>query len=155
MRELSQVYARNPRPVSPEAVLELAASSYATRADRRPTPAKRRHAREFQSAYLALARRAARLSGRPMRSLLADCAARSSTINAYARITGDAVAHAAARLAKSRKALGPDGVFAIIDVFARRHARAAGAGGDPPQRTEAKRVFDELLALSVKTRDGL
>ena len=155
LRELSRIYARDPRPVSPEHILELAASSYATRGDRRPTPSKRRRAREFQSAYLALARRAARLSGRPMRSVLANCATRSSTINAYARITGDAVAHAAARLAKSRKVLGPDGVFAVIDVFARRHSRAAGAGGEPPRPTQAKLVFDELLALSVKTRDGL
>lgn len=154
-RELSSSYARDPRPLSPDCILELAASSYATRADRRPTPAKKRRAREFQSAYLALARRAARLSRRPMRAVLADCAARSSTINAYARVTGDAVAHAAARLARSRKSLGPDGVFAIIDVFARRHARQAGADGLPPQRAQAKRVFDELLALSVKTRDGL
>ena len=155
LRELSLVYARDARPVLPQAVLELAASSYATRADRRPTPAKRRRAREFQSAYLALARRAARLTGRPMRAVLEDVATRSSTINAYARITGDAVAHAAARLAKARKALGPDGVFAVVDRFARRHARADGAGGDPPRRTDAKRVFDELFALSVKTRDGL
>jgi hypothetical protein len=90
-----------------------------------------------------------------MRAVLADCAERSSTINAYARVTGDAVAHAAARLARSRRALGPDGVFAIVDSFARRHARAEGTGGGPPRRTEAKRVFDELLMLSVKTRDGL
>lgn len=155
LRELSQLYARDARPLAPDAILELAVSSYATRADRRPTPAKRRRAREFQSAYLALARRAARLSGRPMRVVLADCAARSSTINAYARITGDAVAHAAARLAKARKTLGPDGVFTVVDRFARRHARAGGAGGEPPPRTAAKRVFDELFELSVKTRDGL
>jgi hypothetical protein len=155
LRELSRIYARDPRPVSPERILELAASSYATRADRRPTTAKKRRAHEFQSAYRALTRRAARLSGRTTRAVLSDCAERSSTINAYARITGDAVAHAAARLARSRRALGPDGVFAIVDSFARRHARAEGASCDPPQRTGAKRVFDELLALSVKTRDGL
>ena len=155
IRELSLIYARDARPVSPESILELAVSSYATRADRRPTPTKLRRAREFQSAYLALARRAARITNRPMRTVLAECATRSSTINAYARITGDAVAHAATRLAKARKVLGPDGVFAVVDRFARRHARVAGAGGEPPRRTEAKRVFDELLALSVQTRDGL
>jgi len=155
VRELSLIYARDPQPVAPEVVLDLAASSYATRADRRATPAKRRRAREFQAAYLALARRAARLTGRPMRSVLADVATRSATINAYARVTGDAVAHAASRLAKTRKALGPDGVFAVIDRFARRHARAEDAGYDPPRRTDAKRVFDQLFALTIETRDGL
>ncbi len=155
LRELLAAYARDARPLAPEAILQLAASSYATREDRRSTPAKRRRAREFQSAFLALARRAARLTGRPMRAVLADCATRSSTVNAYTRVTGDAVAHAAARLAKARKSLGSDGVFVVIDRFARRHAKTAGVLGDPPQRSEAKRVFDELLALSVKTRDGL
>jgi hypothetical protein len=155
MRELSLLYARDPRPVAPEVVLDFAASSYATRADRRITPMKRRRAREFQTAYMALARRAARLTGRPMPAVLADAAARSSTINAYARITGDAVAHAAARLARARKPLGTDGVFSVVDRFARRHARAADAGGEPPRRTDAKRIFDELFALTVETRDGL
>jgi hypothetical protein len=154
-RELSRIYARDPRPVAPEAVLDIAASSYATRADRRKTPAKRRRAREFQAAYLALARRAARLTGRPMRAVLADVATRASTINAYARITGDAVAHAAARLARARKALGPDGLFEVVDRFARRQALGADAGGDPPRGPSAKRVFDELFALAIKTRDGL
>jgi hypothetical protein len=155
MRELSGIYARDPRPVAPEEVLDIAASSYATRGDRRVTPLKRRRAREFQSAYRALVRRAARLTGRPIRAVLTDVAIRSSSINAYARITGDAVAHAASRLAKARKALGPDGVFAVVDRFARRHASTADAGCDPPRRTDAKRVFDELFALTVETRDGL
>jgi hypothetical protein len=155
MRELPALYARDPRPVAPDTILKLAASSYATRADRRVTPVKRRRAHEFQSAYLALVRRAARLTGRQTRSVLADAATRSATINAYARITGDAVAHAAQRLAKTRKALGPDGVFAVVDRFARRHARAADAACDPPHRTDAKRVFDALFALAVETRDGL
>ena len=155
LRELSRIYARQALPVASEVVLDIAASSYATRADRRSTPAKRRHAREFQAAYLALVRRGARLTGRSMSAVLADVAARSATINAYARITGDAIAHAAARLARARKTLGPDGLFEVIDRFARRQAQEADAGGDPPHRPDAKRVFDDLFVLAIKTRDGL
>lgn len=155
LRELPRIFARHPRPVATDIVLDIAASSYATRADRRPSPTKRRRAREFQTAYLALARRAARLTGRPVPAVLADAAARSSTINAYARITGDAIAHAAARLARARKTLGPDGLFEVIDRFARRQSQSADPGGDPPRRPNAKRVFDDLFALAIKTRDGL
>ena len=90
-----------------------------------------------------------------MSAVLADVAARSATINAYARITGDAIAHAAARLARARKTLGPDGLFEVIDRFARRQAQEADAGGDPPHRPDAKRVFDDLFVLAIKTRDGL
>ena len=155
LRELSRIYARQALPVASEVVLDIAASSYATRADRRSTPAKRRHAREFQAAYLALVRRAARLSGRAMPAVLTDIAARSSTINAYARITGDAIAHAAARLNRARKTLGPDGLFEVIDRFARRQAQTADAGAEAPRRPNAKRVFDDLFALTIQTRDGL
>lgn len=153
LRELPRIYVRDPRPVEAGIVLDIAASTYASRADARPTPTKRRRALEFQSAYLALARRAARLTCRPLGAVLADLAARSATINAYARITGDAVAHAAARLARARKALGADGIYEVVDRFAKRPAR--GADADPPFRPDAKRVFDDLLALAVETRDGL
>jgi len=155
LRELPRIYARDPRPLPAATVLDLAASSYATRADRRETPTRRRHAREFQTAYLDLARRAARVTGRPMHRVLADLAHRSAAINAYARVTGDAVAHAAARLARSRKSLGPDGLYEVIDRFARRQTRDGGAGFTPPSRPDAKRVFDDLFALAIATRDGL
>jgi hypothetical protein len=156
LRELPRIYARHPQPMAPDIVLAIAASSYATRADRRPTPGKHRRARELQSAYLALMRRAARLTGRSMRAVLEDVAGRSAAINAYARVTGDAVAHAAARLVRSRKALGPDALYDVIDRFAERQSRSAGGkGGGAPRRPDAKRVFDELFALVVQSRDGL
>jgi hypothetical protein len=155
LRELPRIYAYDPQPVPAATVLEIAASSYASRADRRPTPARSRRAREFQTAYLALARRAARLTGRPMRDVLGALAARSATINAYTRVTGDAVAHAAARLTRARKRLGPDGLYDVIDRFAQRQSREGKDAVDPPKRADAKRVFDDLFALAIATRDGL
>jgi hypothetical protein len=147
LRELPRIYARELRPVAPEIVLALAASSYASRADRRMTPMKARRARELQTAYLALVRRAARLTGRSMRHVLADVEKRSAKVNVYTRVTGDAIAHAATRLARRSGALGPDALYEVVDRFA--DLRTA------PGRPDAKKVFDELLALVVETRDGL
>jgi hypothetical protein len=147
LRELPRIYARDPRSLPAEVVLDLAASSYASRADRRVTAARRRRAEEFQTAYLLLARRAARLTGRSTASVFAALASRSAIVNAYARVTGDAVAHAAVHLTRRRAKLGPDALYEIIDRFA--ELRTA------PDRPDAKRVFDELLALAVETRDGL
>jgi hypothetical protein len=155
LRELPAMYARDPRPLPPEDLLALAASTYASRTDRRATPERRRRAREFQAAYLALARRAARLTGRPLPSVLASLSTRSAAIHAHARVTGDAVAHAAARLTRCRRALGADGMYEVVDRFARRRIQPAGDASDPPIRARAKRVFDDLLALAIKTRDGL
>jgi len=147
LRELPRIYERQSGPIAPEIVLALAASSYASRADRRATPARLRHAREFQAAYLTLVRRAARITRRSTAEVLAGLAARSAAINAYTRVTGDAIAHAAARLRRRHNRLGPDALYEIIERF----AELRGAPGRP----DAKRVFDELLALVVETRDGL
>jgi len=155
LRELPKIYAHDPRPIEASIVLELAASSYATRADRRVTPARSRRSREFQSAYLALVRRAARLTGRRVPRVLAELVARGAAINAYTRVTGDAVAHAALRLTRARKALGPDGLYEVIDRFARSQTGGPSGEFGAPSRPGAKRVFDELFALAIATRDGL
>jgi len=156
LRELPRIFAKEMKPLPPRLVLDLAASSYATRADRRPTPAKLARARRFQSAYLALIRRAARLSGRPTARIVADVCARSAVINAYTRITGDAIAHAASRLSRRHRALGPDALYEVIDRFAQRQARGPeGRLASPPERRSAKREFDALVALVLETRDGL
>jgi hypothetical protein len=146
LRELPRVYARDARPVAPEVLLALAASSYASRDDRRTTPARLKRARELQDAYLALARRAARLSGRPLRRVLADVAGRSASINGYARVTGDAITHAARRLARGRKRLGPTATWEVVKRF---------AWGGAPRSKNAKRVFDDLLRLVIDSRDGI
>jgi hypothetical protein len=146
LRELPRIYARDGRPVDPRILLAIAASSYASRDDRRATPARLRRARAFQAAYLALARRAARLSGRPVRRVLADLAARAAAVNTYARVTGDAIAHASRRLARARKRLGPDATWEVVRRF---------AGGNAPRSRNAKRVFDDLLRLVVDARDGI
>jgi len=146
LRELPRIYARDARPIAPEVLLGIAASSYASRDDRRVNASRLRRAEELQDAYLDLARRAARLTGRPLRRVLAEVAARSASVNAYARVTGDAITHAARRLARSRKRLGPAATWQVVRRF---------AGGTPPRSKNAKRVFDDLLRLVIESRDGL
>jgi hypothetical protein len=157
LRELPRVYSREPRPIPARVLLALAASSYAGPAERRATPSRARRCREFQLAYLALVRRAARCTGRSVREVLTGLARRSARVNAYARVTGDAVAHAAARLARARKRLGADGVYQVVDRFAGFQTRRPDTAGSvtPPDSPDAKRVFDDLLRLVIETRDGL
>jgi hypothetical protein len=148
LRELPRIYARDPRPIAAGVLLAIAASSYASRSDRIATQARARRARELQDAWLGLARRAARLTGRPLRRAASELAARSAAVNTYARVTGDAIAHAASRLARSRRRLGPDATYEVVNLF------AAGGGG-APLNPDARRVFDDLLRLVVVSRDGL
>jgi hypothetical protein len=81
-----------------------------------------------------------------VRRVLADLAARAAAVNTYARVTGDAIAHASRRLARARKRLGPDATWEVVRRF---------AGGNAPRSRNAKRVFDDLLRLVVDARDGI
>jgi hypothetical protein len=147
LRELPCILARDPQPLAPDVLLGLAASSYASRADRKATTSRAARAREFQAAYLALVRRAARLTKRTVRGTLTGIAARAATVNAYARVTGDAISHASTRLARRSDTLGPDALYEVVDRFADLR--------QSPGRPDAKKVFDDLLALTLQTRDGL
>jgi hypothetical protein len=157
LRELPRLFARDPEPVSASLFLAIAASSYARRADRKPTRARSLAAREFQSAYLALVRRAARLTGRPTKELLQEMATRAGAANTYARMTGDAVAHAAARLSRARRRIGPDAMYEIVDRLASLQSRepAGRSASEAPRDELARKAFDDILGLLVSYRDGL
>ncbi len=155
LRELPRAYMHEPQPLPAAVLLDIAASSYASRVDRVATPSRKRHASEFQAAYLALVRRAARLTHRPVREMLRDLGVRSAEVNAYARVTGDAVSHAASRLVRARRTLGADALFEIIDRFASARPTVSGRGEGPRDAAGAKRVFDDLMELTIQTRDGL
>jgi uncharacterized protein YdiU (UPF0061 family) len=147
LRELPRILARDPGALATDTILTLAASSYASRADRKLTPLRAKRAREFQAAYLALVSRAARLTKRTRQGILASVAARSALVNAYARVTGDAISHASTHLSRRFDALGPDALYEVVYRFVERRTS--------PGRPDAKRVFDDLLALTLETRDGL
>jgi len=142
-------------------ILEIAASSYASRADRRPTPARLRRARELQRAYLELLGAAARESGTSLEALLADVARRSAQLNRADRITGDAIDYATARLVRNRLALGPARLQRLMDRFVRSQDRdpdrAAAPAGEAERalRGRSRRVFDGLLDLVHRCREGL
>ncbi|HKC49489.1 MAG TPA: hypothetical protein VKF60_01760, partial [Myxococcota bacterium] len=78
LRELPARLLSDPLALPPRELLELSLSSYAARADRRPTPTRLRMAGRFQRSYLALMRAAAAHEGRPLEDLLHEVARRSA-----------------------------------------------------------------------------
>ena len=134
-------------PLAPDVILTLAASSYRVARRAKLTPLRSRQAREFQSAYLALVRRAARLTKRTREGLLTGIAARSAVVNAYARVTGDAISHASMHLACRYDALGPDALYEVVDRFAELRTS--------PGRPDAKRVFDRCSRSRSRPRRTL
>ncbi len=161
LRELPLRLGGGARPLAAREILSLAASSYASRADRRPTPTRLRHARELQRAYVELLEAAAGHAGTGFRALLADVARRSALLNRGDRITGDAIDYATARVVRNRRALGPARVQLLMDRFVRSQDRdpdraASVAGGEERAlRGRSRRVFDGLLDLVHRCREGL
>lgn len=122
LRELPVRYLVAPVPIGAGDFLEIAASTYAARADRKPTPSRAARARRFQRLYLALIHEAARRTGATPRSTLRGVARRSAVVNRFARLTGDSAIDAARRLARTWRRLGCDGVHAVLHRLVEEHA---------------------------------
>ena len=159
LRELPCRYRAAAVPIAAEELLAIAASSYASRADRTLTPQRRRMAGELQRAYLALLTAAARAAHLPLASLLDRVARRSAVINRFDRITGDAVEYAAARLIRSRRSLGHDALQAVIDGFVDHQDRRVPPNGiataPGPESPAAQRLLGALLGVVAEYRHGL
>ena len=159
LRELPVSYLADERPLSAREFLGIAASTYASRRDVRPTPSRARRVRAFQRAYLELIRAGASAAGTEPPDLLRDVAARSATINRFARITGDASIDVAARLSRTRSRLDPEATYAVIRALVEEHATLPGkraAPPEPPPREPAARRAVEALRESIAgNRHGL
>ena len=161
LRELPARLAAGAGPLGARELLEIAASSYASRADRRPTPTRLRRVRELQRAYLDLLAAAARHARTSFEALLADVARRSAQLSRADRITGDAIDYATARVVRNRRMLGPARVQLLMDRFVRSQDRdpdraaPAAAGEERALRGRSRRVFDGLLDLVHRCREGL
>ncbi len=159
LRELPRHFQREERLLTPRELVELAASSYASRRDRTITAHRARMARELQRSWLALLEAAATGTGRPVPLVLSGVAERSGVINRFARITGDSITHAVQRLVRERRRLGRAGLHAVIERFIGEQVllpepRPAGKR-EAVRGRNARRVFDGLLETVESFRHGL
>lgn len=158
LRELPRRLLAGDGRVAPHQVLEMAASTYASAADRKATPHRRRMAGRFLRAYRELIEAAAALTGCAVPLLLNEIAGRSEVINRYDRITGDAAIYAAERLRRDRRRLGPEGLYRIVRRFVAQQTRVVEERPEIvrlPARPDARRVFDALLEALAALRHGL
>ncbi len=148
-RELPGRLLQQGKPIPARELVEIAASTYAGPADRVLSPHRRRMARELQQRYLELVGRVAGDRDKSVPEMLEEIAARSAVLNAFARITGDAVTYAAESLTKQVNEISPESVFSIVDRFARSQAHLPEKTGETKavriRQAEARRLFDQLM----------
>jgi hypothetical protein len=167
LRELPTRWLAGGGPIPAREVLDLAASSYASRSDRRLTTYRRRMCRELQTSALALIERAASLTGRSSEAQLRLVAERSAIINQRSRITGDAIDYAADAILKMRRRLSADETYALINEFAcqqerrpdterttRHHATLRKIRGRR-KAPHIARLLDRMAVVVEELREGL
>lgn len=138
--------------------MKIALSTYASARDRKIMPYHRRMAARFQREYIALIEAAARISGQSIPLLLSGISGRSSILNRFDRITGDASTYAAQRLCRNRRRLCSDEFHDVIRAFLLQQVRVPERRlpeGVFVPKANAKRVFDGLLEMLAECRHGL
>lgn len=158
LRELPVRLLADPRGANPDEALAIGLSRYASRADRRTTPARRRRARALVASHRALLEAAARLAGVPLAALLGTVVARAAVVNRAERITGDGIDYAAARLLRARRKLSTAefhdlvGRFFDAEDLRPEAARRARPGRATPR---VERVLASMRRAVRELREGL
>jgi len=160
LRELPALFLADPAGPPPAEVLAIAVSRYASRRDRQVTVHRRSRAQELLAAYVSLLDAAARQGGLGRAELLARIAPRAAILNRAARITGDGVDYAAARLLRSRHELSSREFHELIERFVERQdltpdRRPGAASHDTPPDPAVARVLARMESAVRELREGL
>ncbi|MCK4950411.1 MAG: hypothetical protein KAS48_01230 [Gammaproteobacteria bacterium] len=105
LRELPALIKENEFPLGSKEFVDILKSNYATRKDIRLYNARDVKIRAFQKQYIGIIETAARLTKTSMEEVLDEIIERSSLINKYDRITGDAIISVANKLIRNRKSI--------------------------------------------------
>jgi hypothetical protein len=120
-----------------------------------------RMARELQRAYLALVDAAARRTRSDRGDIVRSLAARAKVLNPEARITGDAIDHAAGQLLRRRPALSPESIHRLVQAYAddqdQDPDRVASRerGRSPRLSSIESRLLERMRAITRELREGL
>jgi uncharacterized protein YdiU (UPF0061 family) len=121
-RRLSTSSSYFQRPIPFHDFMELMASSYASKDDKRETPYRKNQIDKFQSLYLQLVNCVAgKNSGKNIEEVLKEILMRSSVINRADRITGDGINLASNALLRKRHQLNFEEFQETFGVFIQKH----------------------------------
>lgn len=156
LRELPRTYAEAGRPEA-KAFMELMASSYAKRGDRKLTPARLRQIQTFCAHYEALVRAAGRKARKSEKRLFAEMAARTAVGNRADRATGNAIILMADRLAREGLKLPQEQLQELMEAVIAQQITSPERAGQEIARLKgpAKPLARICLRLLKEYRDGI
>jgi hypothetical protein len=156
LRELPQLLLSDYQPINSEEFIEIIKSSYAKKADLTLNSNRNDQVRRFQKHYIALVEKAAEIMNCSVPDMLLQITMRSSVINKYDRITGDAITIVVDKILNSRPKLSSDEISHILEAFIIYQDLDPDKEKGTRKLTEREKKLMKALFLIVKDcREGL
>jgi len=162
LRELPVLYSTNDiTPISPETFIHFIKSDYASKKDQALTSGRREKIRQFQTIYKKLVDCATRITGANRQKILQQIAARSSLINRYNRVTGDALIYVTDNLVKNKRKFTTTALNRIIRSFVEQQILRPEyfeQGSVPKKKmndVKSKKLMDTMLKMVETYREGI
>lgn len=164
LRELPRLVLAGKLPLAGRQFIEILKSNYANATDLQINTYRRRRIRRFQQAYISLLDLIARKAAIESRVLLLLVDERSSLINRYERITGDAMIHVGKKMIQRQKSLASDEWHRLMHSFIdsqilcpeyfSRQKRSIPSP-QPHDLSRQSRIYQSLLKTVRDYREGL
>jgi len=116
-RELPNYYFSGKKILTPEEMINILKSSYATPKDLVLTSKKKQYCLQLQKWYKKIIRETQKKTKSSFPEFLFKILSRTAKINRYDRVTGDSVIYISHEIMKRRKKLGPDKIEILLKNF--------------------------------------
>jgi len=141
--------------------MEVIASSYANRNDKKLTSQKTKKINTFLKHYLSLISEIEKLIRKPVHQLLLELTMRSALINRYDRMTGDSINWVTEHILRVKENLSPQEIQKVIEDFIEYQKLKPAAEqtlldkNNKIERRTASKVKAKILSLVREYREGL
>ncbi len=161
LRELPISLLKNRALPTPKEFMEVIASSYANRNDKKLTSQKTKKINTFLKHYLSLISEIEKLIRKPVHQLLLELTMRSALINRYDRMTGDSINWVTEHILRVKENLSPQEIQKVIEDFIEYQKLKPAAEqtlldkNNKIERRTASKVKAKILSLVREYREGL
>ena len=152
LRELPQIMVLREEKLNPNEFLEIIASNYASSKDLANNEQRNKKIQDFQNQYRKLLQSLSPKFGN-FEQVLMSVNTRSSVINKYDRITGDAIVGIVGNIMSNQKVKNPNQIYKLLNEF------LSFQSFDPDKLSEqpikASKDVQSILEIVRDLREGL
>lgn len=160
LREYPQMILSRGEWITREEFINIAKSSYASKADLEINSYRANKIDSFQDSYIKLLHLVSKKSKKRFDEVLLEVVMRSSIINKYERVTGDSIARIVESMMKKYKKFDPQTIFNVVHDF-REHQTFDPDNISPKservanEKKHLKPIVKELLKIVRDYREGI